>query len=1212
MKKMLLLRIPIFGGIRKKWLFAMKNFIILFFVFSLNLNANIMSQARISLDLTDVSIKTLINEIESQTELGFLYNLNEIKGVNHISVEANEETVKDILDRVLENTSLTYELDRNVIVIKPNPLPVNSQQEGKRKLIGTITDDTKVTLPGVSIVEKGTSNGVSTDFDGNFSLEIPENGNVTLLVSFIGMESQEIAVTNQERLDIVMSSSSEQLNEIVVTTGYQKIDRKLFTGSAQKLTGEEVKVEGSPDITSSLQGKATGVQVSNVSSTFGSAPVITIRGNSSINGNNKPLWVVDGVELEDLVEVSADDLTSGNLSTLLSSGVAGLNPEDIESFQILKDVSATALYGAKAMNGVIVITTKQGKKGRMTVNYSGSVAIKNKPKYSDFDIMDSGSEMSIYRKLADEGWIDMTTVARAENYGVLGKMYDGILDGSVAWGPNGGLNEDFLETYGKANTDWFDLLFKNSVTQQHAFSLSGGTEKSSYFASISYYNDAGYTIADKVDKYTATLRTRFKPTDKLSIGIKLTANVRDQQVPGTKNRSFDIMTGQYTRDFDINPFSYALNTSRSMRAYDEKGDLEYFRRGYAPFNIVHELNNNFVNIEVKDLSFQTDLEYALTKQINVRSTFQMRRATTMRQHKIHETSNQAEAYRAVGTQAIIDGNKLLFKDPSNPNANAYSILPEGGFLNVSNDRLSHYYLRNTIDWSPRLGEDHIANFFLGNEVNITDRESFDDNIWGISYDKGGVVSTHDNLQKYLNALGQASFPTGMRKDRRASVFATGAYTYQGRYIVNGSFRYDGSNQLGESNSARFLPSWTASGAWNLHAEKFMENVESVDHLKLKASYGFNGIMGPNTSAALAMFSAKTLRPTDNETYYYIAALDNEDLTWEKMYELNLGIDFALFNNKITGEVGYYNRKSIDLIDVVSTSGVGGHQLKYGNVGDMSSHGWEFMLNTSNINSGDFKWNTSFNLNYHTSEITKLMNTSTVSEAVSNIGVPLKGYSHRSLFSVRFAGLDSKGLPTFYGKNDEIVYDINLQNRDDITKILKHEGSVSPKYYGGLTNNFKYKNFGLNFGLVFKYGSVIRLDDAFKPYYTDYDSFSKEIGNRWMVPGDEERTNIPAILDERAYDVLGGDNAYDLYNKSTERVAKGDFVRLKDVRLSYKFNKDLLKKINLSNGSISFQATNLWLLYSDDKLNGIDPEFYSSGGVSMPVSRTYTFTLNLGF
>jgi len=806
----------------------------------------------------------------------------------------------------------------------------------------------------------------------------------------------------------------------------------------------------------------------------------------------------------------------------------------------------------------------------------------------------------------------MTSVARAENYGALGKMYAGIIDGSVEWGPNGTINEDFLEPYGRANTNWFNELFRNDITQQHSFNFSGGSAKSNYYASISYYNDQGYTIADKVDKYTAALRLQIKPTDKFSVGVKLSANVRDQKVPGTKNRTFDPIAGQYKRDFDINPFAYALNTSRSMRARDENGDLEFFRRSYAPFNIIHELNHNYVDVAVQDLTFQTDLAYELTNKVNIRSTFQVRRATTDREYKIHETSNQAEAYRAAGNQSIIDANSYLFKDPANPNSNAYSILPEGGFYNTNGSSLTHYYNRNTIDWSPTLAEGHSANFFLGNEINYTDRAYVAHEGWGISYDKGNVVTTHPQVQNYLNANGQVYFNVGEGRDRRASVFATAAYTYQGRFITNASFRYDGSNQLGESRGARYLPSWNASGAWNIHAESFMEDVEFVNRLKLKSSYGFNGIMGPGTSAALTMYSGQYLRPTDQETYIYIAALENQDLTWEKMYELNVGLEFAFSQNKISGEIGYYNRNSVDLIDNVTTPGVGGSQIKLGNVGDMRSSGYELMINTTNIQNENFTWTTNLNLNYHTSEITSLENFASIGEAVSNLGTAMKGYSQRSLFSVKFAGLDSKGIPTFYGRDNEIVYNLNLQDRENITDVLKHEGSLAPKSYGGLTNNFKYKNFSLNVGLVYKWGNVIRLDDAFQPYYTDYDSFSKELTNRWMVPGDENITNIPAILDKRTYKEMNGKNAYTLYNKSTERVAKGDFIRLKDVSLKYNLSQPVLKKLSLKKASLSLQASNLWLIYSDSKLNGIDPEFYSSGGVSMPVSRMYTFTLNLGF
>lgn len=1167
-------------------------------------------QDLVKLKEKNTSLIKILNEIKEQTSYTFLYNLEDVKKVKIVNLSKLSYQVKDLLSVSLKKTSLTYEIKDQVIILKQRLKTTSTNQQKKARTIkGVVVDATGLTMPGVSVTIKGTSLGQATDIDGKFILDVPANSK-TLVISLVGMLTQELKL-DKSFYNIVLEEETVKMDEVVVT-GYQKIDRKLFTGSAQKLTADEVKIEGAPDITASLQGKAAGVQVSNVSSTFGAAPVITIRGNSSINGSNKPLWVIDGVELEDLVNVSADDLTSGNLNTLLSSGVAGLNPEDIASFQILKDVSATALYGAKAMNGVIVITTKQGKEGKLSVKYTGSTSIKMIPTYADFDIMDSGSEMSIYRQLADYGWVGMTTISRAENYGALGKMYDGIIKGDVKWGPNGTLNEDYLERFGRSNTNWFKELFRNDITQQHSLNFSGGSAKAKYYASVSYFNDGGYTIADNVDKYTASLRLNLKPTEDFSIGFKLSSNIRDQKVPGTKNRTFDPVAGQYRRDFDINPFAYALNTSRSMRARDDNGNLEFYRRSFAPFNIIHELNNNFVDVSVKDISFQTDLAYEITKKLNVRSAIQVRKATTNREYKIHETSNQAEAYRAAGNQSIIDANQYLFKDPANPNSNAYSILPEGGFYNSNSSSLTHYYLRNIMDWNPSLGEGHSATFMIGNELNYTDRGYTSNEGWGISYDKGNVVTTSPQLQNYLNANGQVYFFTNESRDRRVAFFSTAAYTYMGRYVGSASFRYDGSNQLGESNAARYLPSWNVSGGWNIHSESFMEEVESVNHLKLKASYGYNGVMGPGTSAALAMYSGQTLRPTDKETYIYIASLENQDLTWEKMYELNLGVEYGVLGNRISGEIGYYNRNSIDLIDNITTSGIGGAQIKLGNVGNMRSSGYEFTLNTVNVKTDNFRWSSSLNLNFHTSEITKLENFASMGEAVSNLGTALKGYSQRSLFSVRFAGLDKKGIPTFYGRDDKIVYNLNLQDRDRITEVLKYEGSIAPKSYGGFTNTFKYKNFDLNIGMVYKWGNVIRLDDAFRPFYTDYDSFSKELVNRWMVPGDEKKTTIPAILDKRTYKEINGKNAYTLYNKSTERVAKGDFIRLKDISLKYNLSPKIAKKAFLNSASLSFQASNLWLLYSDSKLNGIDPEFYSSGGVSMPVSRMYTFTLNLGF
>lgn len=1177
------------------------------------------NSAEIKFNKNELSLVEVIEAVKTQSEYSFLYSNSDLKNLKNVKLKFSTYKLNDLLKEVFSQVAISYSLDENLIILtkKSNASSKKSIQPkreiSKRTITGQVVDVSKMGLPGVSIIVDGTLNGTISDYDGNFTISVPDVGTTKLKFSFMGMETQYIPIANKSIINVEMKDAAQQIEEVVVKakTGYNSVDRKLFTGSAQTLKAEEALASAGSDVGGALQGKVAGVQVSNVSSSFGAAPVITIRGNSSINGTNKPLWVVDGVELEDLVSVSADDLTSGNINTILSSGVAGLNPDDIESFNILKDVSATALYGAKAMNGVIVITTKEGKKGRVNLNYSSSFSIKEKPNYSNFDLMTSGEEMSIYRELEQKGWLSATNYALAQNYGAMGKMYENLEARNIRYGKHGTLAEDFLEQYGRANTDWFDLLFTNGFTQQHSLSMSGGDDKTSYYASLSLYDDLGYTIADNVSKYTFSTRLSYKPIDQLKIGFKLTGNFRDQRLPGTSDRNFNSVTGVYSRDFDISPFSYALNTSRSIRAYDQNGQREYFRRSYAPFNILHELENNFVDVTVQDITAQFDLEYKYNKDLIFKAVGQTRRATTLNQHTIHETSNQAQAYRA-DDHRIVDYNTLLFTDPDQPNLVPYTILPSGGFLKKTQNRLEHTYVRSTLSWNPRFGTDHSVSVFSGAEMNYTNRYYNQDDIWGISFDKGNIINQHDKLSKYFNASGQSVHAVSERRERRLSAFTNWGYTYQGKYIINGTVRLDGSNQLGSSPQARWLPSWNVSGAWNMHSESFIKRINFIDRLKLKSSYGLNGIMGPGSSAELAIYTSNTVRPSDNESYNYIAALQNDDLTWEKMYELNLALEFSLFKGILSGEIGHYRRKSIDLIDYVTTSGEGGHSLKLGNIGNMDSDGYEFSLTTKNIKTKDFSWNTSFNVNFHNSEITKLEGFASIANAISNTGAPVLGYPQRGLFSVKFAGLNDLGIPTFYDQNNKIITSLNLQSRENLAKVLKYEGSLEPTSYGGITNTLSYNNFSLKIGIVYKYGNKIRLNDAFSPTYTDYDSFSKELVNRWRASGDEKKTTVPAILARQNYQNLAGDNAYVLYNKSSERVARGDFIRLKDISLSYKFSKKHIELLGLNSASIKLLANNVALLYSDSKLRGIDPEFFSSGGVSLPPARMYKLSFNIGF
>lgn len=1085
--------------------------------------------------------------------------------------------------------------------------------QGTHKVSGIVSDDSNSPLPGVTILIENTTTGTVTDIDGKFSLNA-ESGQV-LTFNMVGLESEKRIVNGSGVMDIVLKESTDFLDEVIVT-GFQELNRKLFTGSSQNVKMADVNLTGLTDASRALEGRVAGVSVDNVSGTFGTAPKIRIRGNASINGNNQPLFVVDGVILEDLANVNTDDLISGDASTLISSSIANINPQDIESFQILKDASATAIYGARAANGVIVITTKRGKSGKLSVNYTANYSGKIRPTYKQFNILNSGEELSIYRELFEKGQINVSTAVRSQNYGALGKMFALINNKELKWGPGGTLNEEFLNEYANANTDWFDVLFRDfGLQQQHSLSFSAGNEKSNSYYSISYLNDQGQTIADKVQRFTGTARNTYFLSDKFTFGLKLTGSYRDQKVPGTRSREFDPITGRFSRNFDINPFSYALNTARSIRPYDGNGNLEFFRRNFTPFNIIEELDLNFIDIQVIDVSAQTDFEVNPLPNLKIKGVVQARYANTERDHTVHENSNQAEAFRANQTQFIQDGNNLLFNDPDNPGLNPQVVLPEGGFKYIDQSDLLNLFNRVSIEWSTNLNQVHDFNVLVGEEIRFTNRSATSSTGLGVVYETGGVVVTDPNIIQFFNSQNIDYFTLSRERDRFVGFFFTGGYAYDLRYVLNFTTRYDGSNQLGESNAARFLPTWNVSGAWNIYEESFFENAaifNPLDYLKLRGTYGVSGNLPPGASALLNLTADVTIRPSDVEPVLSIEDLTNTELTWEKLKEFNVGLDFGLKNGKLSGTFDYFRRNSFDLIGVVQTSGIGGQGLKAGNFADMEANGYEITLSSNNIKTANFSWRTNFNFGYTKDKITKLDFGPRLTDVLSQGGDAVLGRPRASLFSTRFAGLNERGIPTFLGQSDETVFELDLQDRADLEDLLVFEGTTEPRGAGGFTNTFTYKNFTLSALFSFKYDYKIRLNSNIFGFYNDFDALPGELKNRWVVSGDEELTNVPVILDPQA--TIGNSNirqAYSLYNLSDQRVANGDYIRFKSIRLTYKLPKAMLERFGISNASISAEGQNLALIYSDSKLNGQDPEFFLSGGVALPQPKLMTFSLNIG-
>lgn len=1081
---------------------------------------------------------------------------------------------------------------------------------------GVVVDDSGETIIGASVVEKGNpSNGVATDIDGAFTLTV-SSANSEIEVSYIGMEAQVLKASTKE-MRIVMSPNAQQLDEVVVT-GMSKMDRRLFTGATTQIDADKAKLDGVADIARALEGRSAGVSVQNVSGTFGTAPKIRVRGATSIYGASKPLWVVDGVIMEDAVEVSADDLSSGDAVTLISSAIAGLNSDDIESFQILKDGSATSIYGAQAMAGVIVVTTKKGRAGSTRVSYTGEFTTRMKPRYSEFNISNSQEQMGIYREMERKGWLEFASIASASNSGVYGKMYDLIDQYNESNGAFGlphttSAMNDYLRAAEFRNTDWFDELFSNALLQNHSVSISGGTEKSNFYTSVSIMNDPGWTISSDVRRYTFNANASYQISPTLRVSVLTSDSYRKQKAPGTLSQETDPVSGEVKRGFDINPYSYALNTSRTLDPH------EFYTRNWSDFNIFHELENNYIDIGVTDLKFQAELNWKPIAGLELNALGAYRYQSSVQEHHVKDHSNQAMAYRAgidPEDATIRDINPYLYTDPNDPNALPETVLPKGGIYYNDTYTVSQYNFRGTATYNKTWKNTHIFNALAGLEVNSIDRNSINFQGWGFVYDNGGIPFIDPSLFEQQAQENAAYYGNTWTYRRSFASFANVTYSYASRYVLNGTIRYEGTNKLGMSRNSRWLPTWNVAAAWNAHEEKFFkDNVDPkiLSHATARVSYSLTADAGPDwvSNATPVYNSYRPWRPLsrDQELGLQLTDIANTELTYEKKHEFNVGLDLGFLNNRINATADVYFRNNFDLIGEIYTQGAGGVSMKYANVAAMKSNGAEVTISTRNIETKDFSWTTDLTFAKTRTEITSLDARSNVIQLVQGTGYALEGYPVRAIFSIPFMGLNEEGLPTFLNEDGEVVVDdINFQEFEK-TGYLKYEGPADPTITGGFGNIFTWKNFRLNVFLTYSFGNKVRLNPIFSSSYDDLASMPKEFKNRWTLPGDEAHTTIPVIASKRQNErYLYLDYAYNAYNYSTERIADGGFIRLKEVSLTYDLPKSFLQKIRFSSASVKVQATNLCLLYADKKLNGQDPEFFNAGGVATPNPRQFTFTL----
>ena len=1108
---------------------------------------------------------------------------------------------------------------------------LSAQAQVEHTLSGMVRDADGVALQGAHVQVVGTKLRALTDAEGRYHIRLGKaGGRVTLLVSHLGMQTQRVTLNGEQTRDIVLKADNRSLDEVVVT-GYQKVRNRIYTGAASAVKMQDIRLEGVADVSKMLEGRVAGLNLQTISGTFGAAPRINIRGGASILGNVQPLWVIDGAVYEDLVHLSLDQLASGDAVTLIGSAIAGLNPADIQDIQVLKDASATSVYGARALNGVIVVTTKQGQRETpLKVNYSTENSVRLRPNYGQYDLLNSQETMALYQEMEEKGYFDVNSSRYGRRSGIFGQWYDAVGTYDLARGsflqPNTPeARAAFLQRGEKANTDWFRQLFTLAPTTQHSISLSGGGKNTATYVSVGFYHDGGWTLPENVNRLTAHLKNTFYVSPKLTATLTAQGSLRGQAAPGTLPQRKNHAQGVFERDFDINPFSYALGTSRTLSPYNPDGTLLFYRNNWAPFNILHEYANNKMDIDVVDFKLQAEADYKLREDLSVKTLVSARQAHTSTSHRVDAQSNLMAAMRANETPEVARENIYLVRDKDHPELLPQVGVPQGGLLNQNEAALHSWLARIAVDYEKSFGQHDVKGFAFA-EARHALRTSTPFSGYGIQYDRGNQVYHTPLIFQKLADEGESYFGRREQIDRGVTFSLNGTYGFAGKYVVNGVLNYESANTSGQRNGSLWLPTWNIGAKWNVDREEFLRAYPIISKFALRLSYGLTAKMNEAAVNASAVYrNALTPRQhlADRENQLDILHLENRDLTWEKMVEWNAGLELGLWDNRISATLDFYARNSYDLIDLVATSGVGGQYYKYANFGDMRTQGVELGLHTVNVKTSDFKWSTSLTFSAMHQEVTRLLNAPTAFDMVAGRGRGnIVGFPRGSLFSFNYDGLDINGLPTFHfgryptnsGEYSHIA-GADFSDTQYNKTYLRYHGPIEPQITGGLSNTLSWKQWELSVFFTMQAGNKIRLNPTFDPSFADLNVFSTRYRDRWLNPGDELRTDVPVLPSQALIEQVGRENierAYNTYNYSQEMVADGSFVRLKNVALAYRLAEGVAKKMHFTSATLRLNVTNPLLIYADPRLHGQDPEYYRSGGVALPTPRQVTLSLSLGF
>lgn len=1066
---------------------------------------------------------------------------------------------------------------------------------------GVVTDMQQSPLPGAHVMVESAKVGAATDEDGRYTLRLDPGRDYTLKVSFVGMKSQYVKVSlkrGQQTYEVkpVSLQESKVLAEVLVT-GYQTMSRRESASAISSLKAEDVLTPEAMSLDQMLQGKIPGMMVMSAGGEPSSTPTIRIRGNSTINGSKSPVWVVDGVIMSDPVPFTASDINSPDATYLIGNAIAGLSPQDIESINVLKDASATAIYGVKAANGVIVVTTKRGKVGRPVITYDASMTVNTRPNYGDYDLMNSQERVLLSQEIYD---------ARLEYPRVpMEESYEGALQKLLAKKITQTEFGQLVRRYETMNTNWFKELFRTTVSQNHNVSVSGGTDKVRYYTSLSYNNSPGIAKGSQSERFTGLGKLWVKINNVFDAELKLDLGT-------TTNDGYSD---------GVNPYSYAYNTSRAFSPYDENGDYYYYVREGTQYPIGY---NIFNELEQTGQSSTTDRfggVFNLNAHIIPGLTYTGTVSYYWQNNRVKDWATD-KSY-AVGHIRQYDYGAYGSEDDEYQR----SPLPVGGTYRDGHTSTRTYTVRNTLNYIQRFRDRHDVNLFAGVEIRSDKYEGISsynygyDPLYGQSF---SPVYTED----YLNLVSTGMFLPVLtdKLTQVASFFGSASYTFDDRYVLNANIRSDGSNKFGSNPEYRWLPTYSFAGKWIISNEKFMQNADWVDHLSVRASYGIQGNIqdAATPNLIVQMGEIDDLSGIRTGSIY---ALPNPDLRWEKTRSYNIGLDAQFWEGRLNFTLDYYYKKTSDLITDMRVSPVSGRSYLSMNAGRAINKGFEGSVSADLVRRKDWLWNLSFNFSHNTNEIQYAhdagLTGNELYQAMLEGNVATVGQPLGTIYSFKYEGLNhDTGYPMFLTTDGRKVYQGDYQ-----AMVLVPSGSNYPDLSGGFDTRVTFrKNLTLSVGFSYQFGGVDRLPAIYSEANAAFNPESnvpRDFANRWKQPGDEAHTDIPALYDATVadgfptemlglYDMYGRACDVDMasmYDQSDLRVAKNNFLRLRSIMLSYRLPSKLLQRAKISALTLRLQASNL-KTWAPKEWKGLDPEYAISA--NMPLMPSYSLSASISF